>query len=286
MLDQATTPDTAAAARARRPLGFAFWVAVGWLGGIVALAVLAGLLPIPDPNAIAGDPGAAPGPHHLLGTDEIGRDELSRVIYGARISLIVGSCVAAVGFLLGGPLGLIAGYFRGRLDAVVSLLLDSMLSFPYLIFALAAVAFIGQGLPVIVGSMGAFAVAPTARVVRGATLQWSNREFVLAARVLGASTRRIISREVLPNVAPVLLSYGLIAAAFAIIIEAVLAFLGVSVRPPDPTWGNMVAASSSVLVEFPILVVWPSAALLATVLALNFAGDRLQRHFEVQEGRL
>lgn len=270
----------------RKRLGIQFWLAVGWLAVVTVSAVTAGLLPLADPNAPTSAPGLPPGPDHLLGTDDLGRDELSRVVYGARVSLIVGFSAVGFGLLVGGFLGLLAGYFGGRFDAAVSLGVDSMLSFPYLVFALAAVTFLGPSVLVVTLSVSIFAIAPNARVVRGATMSWRNRDFVLAAYVLGARTRRILFREVLRNVAPTMLSYALVAVAFTIVVEGGLAFLGVSVPPPIPSWGGMIAAGAATANVYPLLSVWPSLAMFLTVLSLNLAGDRLQDYFEVREGRL
>ncbi|WP_219416509.1 ABC transporter permease [Pseudonocardia nigra] len=272
------------AARPKR-LGPLFWIAVGWLLLVTVLALVADLLPL-DPNALQDAPGRLPSLDHLLGTDELGRDVLARLIHGARVSLIVGLSAVAFGLLFGGVLGLLAGYFGGKLDTAVSLFVDSVLAFPYLVFALAAVTFLGSGLFVVTLSLGIFAIAPNARVVRAATIQWRNREFVLAAHVLGARTSRILLREVLRNVAPTMLSYVLVAVAFTIVVEGGLSFLGVSVSPPTPSWGGMIAAGSATLTDYPLLSVWPSLAMFFTVLALNVAGDRVQDRFEVREGRL
>lgn len=271
----------------KKKLGVVFWLCVGWVVAIAILAVMAGVLPIGDPNAVGVDlPGAHPSLSHLLGTDDLGRDEFARVIFGARVSLIVGFASIAFGLLIGGTLGLIAGYFRGKIDAVISALVNIMLAFPALIFALALVTFMGQSLRNVTLAIGILSIAPIARIVRGSTIVYAQREFVVAAHLLGAKRWRIIRREVLANVIPAGVSFALVAVAVAIVAEGALSFLGLSVRPPQASWGNMIAGGRTQLERYPLLSLWPSLFLFLTVLALNFVGDRLQSFFDVKEGRL
>jgi peptide/nickel transport system permease protein len=268
-------------------LGAGFWISIGWVALIIVLAVTASVLPLQDPLAIGDNaPRLGPTAGHLLGTDELGRDLLARVIFGARTSLIVGFTSIAFGILVGGAVGLIAGYYGGRLDAALNGISTVLLAFPVLIFLLTIVTFLGQNLFDVTFTLGILSVAPIARIIRANTLAYANREFVLAARALGARNHRILVREILPNVLPSALAFSLVAVAVVIVAEGALSFLGLSVRPPTPTWGGMIAEGGQVLAQDPFVALWPSLAMFITVLALNFAGDRLQVYFDVREGGL
>jgi peptide/nickel transport system permease protein len=270
-----------------RRLGSGFWVSIGWVGLVVLAALLAGLLPLQDPTAIGHNaPRLGPSAGHPLGTDELGRDLLARVVYGSRTSLTVGFASIAFGLVVGGGIGLVAGYYGGRLDAALNGLSTVLLAFPALIFLLTVVTFLGQNLFDVTLTLGVLSVAPIARIIRANTLVYANREFVLAARALGARGRRILVREILPNVLPSALAFSLVAVAVVIVAEGALSFLGLSVRPPTPTWGGMIAEGGQVLAQDPLVALWPSVAMFLTVLALNFAGDRLQAYSQVREGGL
>jgi len=271
----------------RRRLGAGFWVAAAWVALIVLSALFANVLPLQDPTAIGNNaPKLGPTAGHLLGTDELGRDLLARVIYGARTSLIVGFASIVIGMVGGGAVGLAAGYYGGRLDALLNGLSTVLLAFPALIFLLTIIAFLGQNLEDITITLGVLSIAPIARVIRANTLAYANREFVLAARALGARNVRIVVREILPNVLPTAFAFALVAMAVVIVVEGGLSFLGLSVRPPTPTWGNMIAEGGQVLAQDPLVALWPSLVMFLTVLAFNFVGDRLQAYFEVRESGL
>ncbi|TMM13257.1 MAG: ABC transporter permease [Actinobacteria bacterium] len=262
-------------------------MSVGWVALVILLAVLANLLPLDDPNGIGSSlPKQSPSLQHLLGTDSLGRDIFSRIIFGARVSLIVGFTSIFIGMVVGGTLGLIAGFYRGPLDAIFDGASTVALAFPALVFLLAIVAAVGQSLFTVVVSIGILSIAPLFRIVRANTIVYAQREFVLAARALGARRIRIMAREILPNVLPTALSFALVAVAIAIVAEGALAFLGLSVRPPTPTWGGMISEGRTSLEQDALICLWPSLALFFTVLALNFAGDRLRSFFEIREGGL
>jgi peptide/nickel transport system permease protein len=285
----ASANGTAPADRAyvRRRLGPSFWVAAVWLAVVVLAALLAGVLPFQDPTAIGDSaPRLGPTAGHLLGTDELGRDLLARVVFGARTSLIVGFTSIALGLAVGGTVGLVAGYYGGRIDAALNGMSTVLLAFPALIFLLTVVTFLGQNLIDVVITLGVLSVAPIARIIRANTLVYANREFVLAARALGARDHRILLREIVPNVLPAAVAFSLVAIAVVIVAEGALSFLGLSVRPPTPTWGGMIAEGGQVLAQDGLVALWPSLAMFLTVLALNSAGDRLQSYFEVREGAL
>jgi peptide/nickel transport system permease protein len=287
LLAPASSADRTVPVTARRKLGPGTWLSIGWLVLVLFGAVFAGLLPIAGPNAIDVSATAqGPGLHHLLGTDELGRDILARLIYGSRTSLIVGLSSVVVGITIGGLLGVMAGYFRGRVDAIASLLINVMLAFPALIFALAAAAFLGPSLVNVVGIIAILSIAPFARFIRGIAWGTAQREYVTAARMLGYRSRRILLREVLPNIMPAMLSFSFVSMGVAIAVEGALSFLGLSVRPPSPTWGNMIAEGGSYLTVVPLLSVWPALCLLITILALNVVGEQLRRRFDVREGGL
>ena len=275
----------AASGRSGRQLGVGFWVSTGWIGLLVLLTAIAGLLPIPDPTKIGVDlPGLGPSIHHLLGTDDLGRDLFSRVIYGARVSLAVGFFSILFGLAIGGILGMVAGFYGGVLDGIVLGLSNMILAFPALVLLIAVVAFWGPTLFHITITIGILSIGPLAIVVRGNTLRFAQREFVLAARLLGAKNGRIIFREILANVVPSAIALGLVSVPVAIVAEGGLSFLGLSVRLPTPTWGNMIAEGRVIMTVHPLVTLWPSLFLFVTVLALNVAGDRLQAYFNVREG--
>ncbi len=270
----------------RRRLGLVFWLSVGWVALVILAALLAGVLPLPDPSVPAALPGLDPSGAHWLGTDELGRDLLSRVVHGARVSLIVGFASIGVGLAIGGTLGLLAGFFRGWLDQVIVGAANILLAFPALVLGLAIVTFWGPSLFHVTIAIAVLSIAPLTLVVRGSTVVYSEREFVAAARMLGASNQRIIVREILPNVVPSAVSLGLISVAVAIVAEGGLSFLGLSVRAPTPTWGNMISEGQANIAQHPLIALWPALAMFLTVLALNFAGDRLRSYFDVKEAAL
>lgn len=287
----------------KRGLGFAGWCSIAWLALVVGLAVLAPVLPLDDPQAVTTDiarrgpfaqAGTAPG--HLLGGDFNGRDMLSRLIWAGRTTLVICTLAVLIGFVLGGLLGLIGGYFRGWVDNVVSLLLDVLLAIPAVILALALVTILraqpgtsGGGLDpevALILALGAVSIPVLGRITRASTLTWSEREFVTAARAQGAPHRRVILREVLPNVLPAMYSIALLGIAVAIVAEGTLAILGASVETDTPTWGNMISIGRINLSRAPHIVFEPALMIFLTVLALNFLGDAIRARFDVRESAL
>jgi peptide/nickel transport system permease protein len=273
----------------KKPLGLLFWLAVGWVSLVVVAAILANVLPLPNPDfqnysAI----NASPGIHHLLGTDDLGRDLFSRLIFGARVSLVVGFGSVVIGMLIGGSLGLISGYKGGRLDVSLNAGAFVLLAFPAIVAVIAVVAFWGANLWKITVIIGVATIPLLYRVVRASSLTFANRDFVVAARTLGATSSRIIFREILPNVVPVAITFGLITVAGVIVIEGSLAFLGLSVPPPTPSWGNMISegASNGNLSTNPYIMIWPVGAMFLLLLSINLIGDRLRQRFDIREGLL
>ena len=264
------------AQRGRR-LGPLFWAAIGWVVFVFAAAIFADMLPLPSPTDMDMLARRAPfSAEHWLGTDGLGRDELSRLVYGARISLVVGLCAPVIGLVLGGGFGLLAGYFRGRFETLVVGSMDVLLAFPPLIFALAVTAFLGQSIINLTCILGVLSIPAFMRVARAATLTLARREFVIAAQALGATHARILIRELLPNVALPLLAYFLLVVAVIILVEGSLAFLGLGVPPPIPSWGSMIGEGRESLDVAPRLAFIPAIAMFLTVLSFNLVGDTLR----------
>ena len=283
----ALDPDQVSGAKARKRLGIAFWIASGWFALVALSALLAPILPIDDPNKTVARPRLAPSASHWFGTDALGRDIFSRTIWGGRVSLVVGVASIIFGLLIGGAIGLLAGHYRGKVETVLMGFVDVLLSFPALLLALAIVGFRDdRTVPTIVLAIGVVSIAPVARLVRANTLVYSQREFVVAARSLGATDGRIILREVLPNVIFPVMSFSVIAVAVAIVAEGGLAFLGLSVPPPTPTWGGMIADGRAFIADAWWISMMPCMVLFLTVLALNLAGDRLREFFDIRDGAL
>ena len=198
----------------------------------------------------------------------------------------MGVSATALGLTVGGTLGLIAGYVGGVADIVISAGLNVLLAFPALVLALAIVTFTQPTLFHVTIAIGFLTIAPLARVVRANTISFARREFVQAAQVIGVKRRRIIFRDIVPNVLPTALSVALVTVPAAILAEGALSFLGLSVRPPTPSWGNMISEGRDVLAQYPLIAFWPCLGMLLTVLALNFAGDELRGFLDVKEGGL
>jgi peptide/nickel transport system permease protein len=258
-------------------VGPLFWLAAGWIGVIFFAAAVANLLPLPSPTDMDMlERRMPPSADHWLGTDRLGRDMLSRLVYGARISLTVGVLAPLIGLALGGALGILAGYFRGRLETVVVGAVDVLLAFPPLVLALAVTAYLGQTVANLTYIIGVLSIPAFTRVARAATLSIAKREFVLAARAMGATELRILVRELLPNVFLPLLAFFLLAVAVTIVVEGALSFLGLGVPPPAPSWGSMIGEGRESLEIAPMIAFLPAAAMFLTVLAFNVVGDTLR----------
>lgn len=275
----------------RKRLGFFFWFAVVYLAVLGFAAVFADILPIKDPaETFAGTSKNGPSLSHWFGNDGVGRDVFSRVIYGAQVSLVISTVGTVMALAIGGLLGMVSGYYGGRSDRWLTAALNASLVIPPLILFLALVLFLDseaqRRIFILVFTFVLLSIAPIARVVRAATLTWSSQDFVLAARTLGARDGRVLFREVLPNVAPSLISYSLIIMAGLIVVEGSVAFLGLSVPPPTPTWGDMINKGRTNLDVAAHISLMPAITMFVTVLALNFVGDKLQQHFEPRESVL
>ena len=274
-------------AAVHRRLGFGFWVALVWLLFMAFVAVFAPLLPMADPTEVAfGGPREHPSFDAWFGTDALGRDVFSRTMHGARISLAVGGFAIVFGMVVGGALGIVAGYFRGRLDQAVGFVFFVLLSFPALVLAILITTALERSLLVVSLTIGILAVAPVGLLSRASTLVYAEREFVAAARVLGARHGRIIVRELLPNVVIPMGALTLLGMAVAVVAEGSLAYLGLSVVGVDAiSWGTMIYDGSGLrdLQNATHMAMFPVAVMFLTVLALNFAGDRIREYFDVKE---
>ncbi len=223
----------------------------------------------------------APSAAHWFGTDELGRDILSRVIYGARISMLVGSCVVAASLSLGLIFGSIAGYYGGLTDRLLNVVvMNAFMSFPGILLAIAFVAFLGPGIFNLIFALSIGGWVGYARLVRAQVLAVREREFVEAARALGASDLRIVARHILPNIIQPVLVQAAIGMAGAILAEATMSFLGLGVPPPTASWGAMLNDARSHLFDAPHLVLFPAAAVMLAVLSFNFVGDGLRDYLD------
>jgi len=222
-----------------------------------------------------------PSASHWFGTDELGRDILSRIIYGARISMLVGACVVATSLTLGLIFGSIAGYYGGIADRVLNVVvMNAFMSFPGILLAIAFVAFLGPGIFNLIFALSLGGWVGYARLVRGQVLVVREREFVEAARALGASDLRIIVRHILPNIIQPVIVQAAIGMAGAILAEATMSFLGLGVPPPTASWGSMLNDARSHLFDSPHLVLFPATAVMLAVLSFNFIGDGLRDYLD------
>lgn len=243
---------------------------------LVAVALLAPLVAPYGPAAQDGEPLLGPSGAHLLGTDQLGRDILSRLIYGARASLIAAAGAAAVGAGIGVPLGLLAGYLGRWVDAVAMRLVDLLLAVPGILLALVMIVVLGPGRFNLILAIGIGAVPEFARLTRVATLSIRDRDFVLAARGMGASTPDTMLRTVLPNVLGPIVIQVVVTASMAVVVEAGLAFLGLGTPPPAPSWGGMLQDARSYLYQSPSYGLFPGLCLVLTVFCLDRIGRGLQ----------
>ena len=251
-----------------------------WLSIVATLALTIQWLPIPAPDEMdfmATEQG--PGRAHLLGTDLDGRDLLSRLAYGARVSLTVSLGAPLIGLLVGTLLGLVTAYYTGLVRTALLSLLDAMLSFPSLVFALGLTVVLGPSVQNVTIALGIMSIPAFARIARANAMPLLGREFVQAAQTSGAGDFYIMFREILPNMVMALLTYALTMMSVMIVAEGSLSFLGVGVPPPTPSWGSMIAEGREALERVPHVALIPAAVMFLTVLSLNLLGDTLrQRH--------
>lgn len=252
-----------------------------WIPGIGLLVVVVAAIFAPavsphPPNQQYGAILQAPSLHFLMGTDQYGRDVLSRVIYGARSSLIVGVGSTIIAFVLGTAVALLAGYFRGWAEWTLMRAMDIILCLPPIITAVLVVTLVGPGITTLVGVIGFMFIPLFARLGYGEVLSVSQREFVTASRALGASSVRIMVRTIFPNVVSTLIVQGSLSVASAILIESGLSFLGLGVVPPTPSWGNMIAGGEVTMLQAPWALFGPALVVVLVIVAFNLLGDGLR----------
>ncbi len=287
-----------------KKLGVFFWLSMMWIALVVFGAVIADLLPLPEydamdfmnqasaPGAAAGIPslgGIKAGPEpfvYLFGTDTMGRDILTRLIFGARVSLLVGLITPIIGLLVGGTLGMLAGFYRGRLDTFIMAAMDTILAFPGLVLLLAITFYMGQNLTNIIIALGFLTIPSFSRVARANTLTISRQEFIQASRMIGQNDFYILIRDILPNIILPLIVYALLVVSYMIVAEGTLSFLGLGVPSPVPSWGGMIAEGKEVLDEAGHISLIPALALFLTVLSFNLMGDALRGVIDSKDGQL
>ncbi len=283
----ASATEPLSAARPRLRLRWSLALPLAWVSIVVFAALFADVLGLADPaNQELIQRRKLPSAEHLLGTDNLGRDMLSRVVYGARTSLIVGLCAPLFGFFIGGTIGMCAGYFRGKIDLLAVGFIDVLLAFPALVLALTFVAYLGQSLFNVTLALGILSIPAAARVARANALAWSSRDFVMAARTIGASHWRILTREILPNLLPPLFAFWLVAMSVIIVAEGALSFLGLGIPAPQPSWGGMIADGREALDVAPHAALIPAAVMFLTVLSLNFLGDMVRNMVDPRRSAL
>ncbi|HWL45234.1 MAG TPA: ABC transporter permease [Ilumatobacter sp.] len=269
----------------RLPLGALFGVA--WFGLMVVVALTVQWLPIHDIATPAGPSNLSPQwAREVLGTDEVGRSVLSRILYGARTSLAIGLAATLLGMVVGGLMGLFSVYFKGTVSWLVDILATTVLAIPSLLFLLAIVLALEPSIPVLIWSLSVITIPPFMRLARANALSQMSSEYVEAAQVMGASAGRIIFKELLPNAALPVISYAVLVLPSLIVVEGSLSFLGFGVQPPTPSWGGMIALARPKLTTAPWGAFIPCAVLFLTVYSLNQIGDHLRVRFDVRDSNL
>ena len=295
----------AAEVRAGAKLGIWFWLPAIWLAIVAGCAISADWWPLPAPDAIdlynqEAPPGTtgevtiarADGTEtetayvYYLGADTLGRDIVTRLIFGARVSLVIGLLAPILGLMIGGTIGILSGYYRGPLESIVVAVLDGILAFPALVLLLAITFYFGSSLLNLTLALGLLSIPYFARVARANTLTFAEREFVLAARAMGARDSYIIVREILPNVFLPMMVYALLVIAALIVVEGTLSFLGVGLPAPTASWGGMIAEGKDSLEEAPHVSLIPTFVMFLTVLSFNLLGDTLRNLSDPKESRL
>ena len=279
---------TSLGARISGPNGVLFRLSAIWLCIVLFCAAFGPLLPLPDPDRnaprLALQPILTKG--HILGTDPLGRDILSRVVAGARVSVFISVVAVTVGLSIGGVIGTVVGYRKGRIERVTMALTNVMLSFPSLILLLGVVGMVGRSLKTITIVIAILSIPAYIRFARAGALGLSEEGFVHAAEMIGTKNRSIVMRELIPNVMPTLMTFGLLALGGVIVAEGVLAFLGLSIPPPTATWGSMIAEGKGVLDTTLHVAIVPSTVMFLTVLSINLVGDGLRRRFDVRQSAI
>jgi peptide/nickel transport system permease protein len=262
--------------------GLRLWLPAGFLILLLgACFIWPNVYPVPNPvrGSVlqSGLPPLSPG--HIFGTDPVGNDVFSRILYGGQISFEVGFAVTAIGLVIGSLLGIAAGYWGGVTDTIISRVLDVLIAFPALVLALAIAEGLGPSEVHVIWALSVFSIPAFGRIARGATLALREQTFMLASRLSGTRGWRVILRHIIPNVMPQLMTFSLLGVGVAIILEGALSFLGLGIPLPEASWGSMIAQGQQTLSASPDLVLIPSAFLFATVVSLNLVGDSLRERW-------
>ena len=262
-----------------------FRISVVWLAIVGVCAAAADVLPLRDPHLATIDTFLSPSLAHPFGTDGSGHDLFSRTIYGGRVSIIVAIASVAAGIIVGGTMGMTAGFLRGKVGGLLMWLTDVLLAFPALVFILAVVSFAGATLSTVVTVIAVLAIPGYARVAYGLTLTYARQNFVLAAEAIGARPLRVLWQEVMPNVIVPVASFGALGAGIAIIAEGGLSFLGLGAQGTI-SWGGMIASGQQQIYDAPQAALAPMAVMFLTIVALNLVGERLGATLDPREGQL
>jgi len=269
----------------KKPRRLAYRVALVWLALVLLAALTADWLPLPDALAQSlSDMLTPPSAAHWFGTDSLGRDVFARTVHGFRITLTVSLVSVALALVAGTAIGVCAGYFRGWVERVILTVNDVFLAFPPLVLVIAVVAYPGPALLKVVLALVIVFVPAVTRIARANTLRLAGMEFVTAARAAGMSDARLLWRELLPNLVPPMLAYGLLMVAVGALAEAALSFLGLGVPPPAPSLGSMMAGEQARVMEAPHAVFFPALMLFLTIFALNIVGEDVQRRHDGRAG--
>ena len=291
MTDVVTTAVTGSQpeiAPPQRRHNVALWLSVGWLVLVIASAVLAPWLGfLDDPHKpLSGQPEEGPSWSNWFGTDQLGRDMFARSVWGGRLSLSIAGPAVGIGIVVGGVLGVMAGYFGKWIDLTISSVVNVALALPALVFALFIVTMLGQSYLNVTIAVTILTIPAIARIARAQALRFAAREFVTVADMMGAKWPRLLFREVLPNVVLALASIAFLAMGIVIIAEGSLSFIGVSVGSPSITWGNILSSGKGKLEDAPHIALITGGVMFVTLMALNFVGDEMLRRLDVREARI
>lgn len=270
-------------------LGVLFWAAAVWFGLVVMAAIAGDLFPLPDPDRISPADKYLPvlTEGHLLGTDQLGRDMLARLVDGARVSMIISFVTVGVGITVGGLLGTAIGFAGGKIETFSMALVNIALSFPALVVLLGVIAMVGQSLEVLTIVFSLLAIPAYTRFARASTISLKQREWVAASQMIGATRLRVVGRVLLPEVLVTLVTFGLLALGGVIVAEGAIAFLGFGVPPPQATWGGMIADGNRAFADDIVHVALvPATTMFLTILSLNLLGDGLRQRLQVREAQI
>lgn len=268
--------------------GLVFWAAAVWLSMILFVAIFGDFLPLKDPNRINPADKLLPilTEGNILGTDQLGRDILARLVAGARISVFISVATVSVGIFVGGLVGATVGFFGGRIERLVMVVVNIMLSFPALVLLLGVVAMVGSSLKVLTIMFCVLAVPGYIRFARASALVLMQRDWVQVSRMVGSKSSRIVLRVLMPDVLVTLITFGLLALGGVIVAEGTIAFLGFGIPPPQATWGSMIADGKNSLDESLNLALVSAATMFLTILSLNLVGDGLRRRHQLRDAQL